>query len=263
MTAASIEAATPNGANEKDASLIARAETLLDRAHFSPGEIDGLDGDNYRSAIRAFQQARSLPATGELDPATWSALSSQAEAALRIYTISESDVAGPFTKTIPADLEMMAKLRGLSDTSPLAELSEKFYMSPELLRRLNPHADFQRAGMSLVVADVAPLGLRPTPDTIETAPPEAQSGVPAVAAIVVDKPARNVRAYDENGRLLGFYPATVGSEEKPAPSGTFAVRRVEWNPDFIYDPKFAWKGVKAKRKLTIRPGPTTRSALSG
>jgi hypothetical protein len=36
---------------------------------------------------------------------------------------------------------------------------------------------------------------------------------------VVDKPARNVRAYDPNGNLLAFYPASIGSEEKPAPSG--------------------------------------------
>ena len=38
----------------------------------------------------------------------------------------------------------------------------------------------------------------------------------------VDKPAHNVRAYDREGRLLGYYPATMGSEEKPAPSGVFA-----------------------------------------
>ena len=45
---------------------------------------------------------------------------------------------------------------------------------------------------------------------------------PIAATIVVDKPAHNVRAYDREGRLLGYYPATMGSEEKPAPSGVFA-----------------------------------------
>jgi len=45
----SIEAAAPNGVNDKDPSLIAKAETLLDPARFSPGEIDGMDGDNYRT----------------------------------------------------------------------------------------------------------------------------------------------------------------------------------------------------------------------
>jgi hypothetical protein len=59
--------------------------------------------------------------------------------------------------------------------------------------------------------------------------------------IVVDKPARNVRAYDRDGKLLAFYPATIGSEEKPAPSGVFKVRSVDWNPQYRHDPKFAWK----------------------
>ena len=76
MTAASINDAAPNGANDKDPSLIVKAETLLDRAHFSPGEIDGLDGDNFRSAVRAFQEVNGLAVTGKLDADTWNALAS-------------------------------------------------------------------------------------------------------------------------------------------------------------------------------------------
>jgi lipoprotein-anchoring transpeptidase ErfK/SrfK len=65
-----------------------------------------------------------------------------------------------------------------------------------------------------------------------------------------------VRAYDQNGNLLAFYPASIGSEEKPAPSGVFKVRQVDWNPHYVYDPRFAWKGVKTKRKLVVAAGPT-------
>src|ERR1700726_1590962 len=73
MTAASVNAAAPNGQNESASPLIAKAEALLDRAHFSPGEIDGEEGDNYRQALRAFQQANNLRDTGKLDAQTWSA----------------------------------------------------------------------------------------------------------------------------------------------------------------------------------------------
>jgi lipoprotein-anchoring transpeptidase ErfK/SrfK len=76
-----------------------------------------------------------------------------------------------------------------------------------------------------------------------------------VVTIVVDKPARDVRAYNKAGKLLGFYPATIGSQERPAPTGTFEVRRVAWNPDYHYNPRFAWRGVRTDKPLTVRPGP--------
>jgi peptidoglycan hydrolase-like protein with peptidoglycan-binding domain len=125
ISAASISASAPSGKNDGDPSLIAKAEVLLDRDHFSPGEIDGMNGDNYRRAIGAFQQANNLPATGILDADTWKALISGAsEPVLKPYTITDADLAGPFDKEIPVDLKQMAERHGLSYTSPLAELAE-------------------------------------------------------------------------------------------------------------------------------------------
>ena len=46
---------------------IAKTEALLDRAHFSPGEIDGVDGDNFRSALHAFQEVNGLAVTAPKD----------------------------------------------------------------------------------------------------------------------------------------------------------------------------------------------------
>ena len=126
----SIDKAAPKKANDKDPALVVKAEILLDRAHASPGEIDGLDGDNFRNAVRAFQQVNGLPVSGGLDAATWGALKRDGAPVLKVYTITLADAAGPFTRAIPSNLEAMARLPGLSYTSVQAELAEKFHMSP-------------------------------------------------------------------------------------------------------------------------------------
>ncbi len=170
-------------------------------------------------------------------------------------------MAGPFDKRIPEDLEKKSELQGLSYKSPQEELAEKFHMSQDLLRRLNPHAGFDQAGEEIVVANVQPMALHDSRDTVKAAPKKQNPQNASVATIVVEKASRDVRAYDKDGKLLGFYSATIGSSEKPAPSGTFEVRRVAYNPDYHYNPKFAWKGVKAKEPLTIKPGPNNPVGL--
>ena len=260
LTADAINSAGPDG---NEAALITKAEVLLDRNHFSPGQIDGKNGENFRKALAAFQQTRKLNPTGKIDTDTWKALAAEPSApVLKHYTIAEEDIAGPFERRIPRSLEQMAKLHGLTYESPIEELSEKFHMSESLLHTLNPGADFARAGTTVTVADVQPMALHHTPHTIEVVrPPREQIEDQSADTIVVNKPAREVRAYTKDGKLLGYYPATIGSEEKPAPNGTFKVLRVAWNPDYHYDPKFGWKNVKTKQKLTIAPGPNNPVGL--
>lgn len=264
ITANSINAASfKSGGTGQDPALIIKAEVLLDRDHFSPGQIDGENGDNFKKALAAFEQAQGLPPTGQIDADAWKRLAPDgSDTVLKQYKISDPDVAGPFDKRIPSDLVHMSKLPGLSYKTPREELAEKFHMSEALLVKLNPDTRFDRAGTQIVVADVVPLELRTEKHAVEIGKPSEKDRQPARAVtVVVDKPARDVRAYDTDGKLLAFYPATIGSAEKPAPTGTFSVRGVDWNPIYHYDPKFAWKGVKTHRKLTVRPGPNNPVGL--
>jgi lipoprotein-anchoring transpeptidase ErfK/SrfK len=70
-----------------------------------------------------------------------------------------------------------------------------------------------------------------------------------------------VTAFDASGALIAFFPATVGSEEKPSPSGTLKVISTEPNPTYRYDPEYKFKGVKSRRPFTIRPGPNNPVGL--
>jgi lipoprotein-anchoring transpeptidase ErfK/SrfK len=222
-----------------------KAEVLLDRLDISPGIIDGRTGENVRKAIAAFQRSRGLAASGKLDRTTWDKLCESTNApALIAYTITDDDVRGPFVPEIPRDLEGMARLSQLGYRSAAELLAEKFHTSEELIKLLNPSKTVDRAGTVMTVPNIA-------------------DGRPAgqVFRIEVDKSAGAVRAFGRHDEMVAFYPASVGSTEKPAPSGTYHIGRVVKEPTYRYDPKFQFKGVRTDRELTIAPGPNNPVGL--
>src|SRR5690606_22446331 len=103
-----LTAEAVNAASGDAPGALLRAQVLLERARFSPGQIDGGAGDNTSRAIAGFQRARGLEPTGQLDQPTWQALERDAAPALVTYTLVEADVAGPFRKT-PDDMMAQAK----------------------------------------------------------------------------------------------------------------------------------------------------------
>ena len=220
-------------------------QVLLDRAGFSPGEIDGLGGYNTRRALEGFQRARQLPATGRGDPAVLGALGAGNTPTMSEYTITADDLAGPFTPVIPADLLLQAALPALGYTGPLEMFGERFHASPSLLQRLNPGATFQTAGEVIRVPNVPP------------APPPAAPGTDGHAGVVVtvSKSARVLRVEGADGVVLLQAPVTVGSEHDPLPIGEWAVTGLSPNPVFHYNPELFWDAEPSHSKAHIQPGP--------
>jgi lipoprotein-anchoring transpeptidase ErfK/SrfK len=234
VNAASLPVPAENGPR----AVILKAQILLDRARFSPGAIDGRDNDNFLKALAAFQRRSNID-PGPLNQETWAALLATSGApALIEYEITREDVKGPFVHEIPSDLEAMAALPKLAYRSPRELLAERFHMDQALLAALNPGETFEQAGSRITVANV-----------------ESKSLPLRVARIEVNKAERTLRAFDEAGKLIAFYPASIGSEENPSPSGQHRVRNAAMLPIYYYRPSLMIAGVTATRSLKIARGP--------
>jgi lipoprotein-anchoring transpeptidase ErfK/SrfK len=129
-------------------------------------------------------------------------------------------------------------MKALNYRNETEMFAERFHMGQDLLTSLNPEADMTKPGATIQVAQVQ-------------GPPLAGT----IVRIDVDKSKGQVRAYGADGKLIVSYPATVGSEELPSPSGTHKVKGVARRPVYSYDPKKNFQQGNNTRKLTIPAGP--------
>ncbi len=151
------------------------AQVLLDRARFSPGVIDGLGGANVSQAERAFREAHGLPASDSVDAQMIAKLQEVSPGPVLVkHQVTEAELGRPYLPSIPGDLAAQAELEHLGYTSALEALAERFHMSEDLLRALNPDVELDKgACVQTPVAAMPGERVKITSGTLNTEPDRA------------------------------------------------------------------------------------------
>lgn len=268
------QSVSPDQADDKPRPVM-QAQVVLDRLGFTPGVVDGREGLSTRNALAGFQDANNLPASGEFDDATRSALAQWSNIpATRVVTIPADFAAGPFVK-LPEDAAQQAKLPAMSYETLDEKLAERFHTTIDTLKALNPRPDAAPAtpkptegavqpyfrarerirvpnvgGDKVDAASVSDAKWRATLTSLGVG-----SKQPKAASIVVSKSRSTLRAYDDKGKLIGAFTATMGSQHDPLPLGTWKVKGTAYNPPFHYNPELFWDVSDDEAKQLLPPGP--------
>ncbi len=222
------------GAPKSEPDLLA-VQVMLDRARFSPGEIDGRGGANTTRAIKAFERVKKIRVA--------EALAASTDPPTVPYTITAEDAAGPFLTEIPADMMQKSALPRLSFASLTEALGERFHAAPALLKRLNPSARF-------VAGEIIQV-----PNVLAVSPDPAPASSSSAASVTVSKMQAVLTVTDAAGSVIYHAPVSSGSEHDPLPLGEWVVTGIAHEPPFHYNPELFWDADPAHAKARIPPGP--------
>jgi lipoprotein-anchoring transpeptidase ErfK/SrfK len=242
---------------------ILHAQVILDHLGFSPGILDGREGQSLTAALKGFQTSRGLPTSGKLDAPTLSALRPFRDLRpVRRLTLDAAALRGPFINPLPKDPAKQAKLPALAYARPLEKLAEMFHTTPQILVELNPGGGAIEPGASFLFpnalpasrdypADIKPAWRQTLNDlNVEAKQPEADH-------IVVSRSKKVLQVYDKGGALVAQFSVTTGSAHDPLPIGTWKIYGADTNPKFHYNPALFWDAKKGDDPAMLPAGPNS------
>lgn len=192
-----------------------KIQALLNWHHHGVGAVDGKFSDNTIKAMQAFQKARNLPITEQMDETTWQVLTQNkalvTQPVLVNYTLTAQDVS-----LIP---------RNASQYKSVQEaIAEKFRMSRDLLKRLNPNTPL-KAGKTIIVYNPGQPNQQPISRVVVIGNNKNKAS----------KERNILYAYGSNGQIVASYPTTVGSKYTPSPKGKYKVLNRVLHPTYNKD----------------------------
>lgn len=238
LTAAGWMLALPVGVAQSPE--VVALQITLDRHWYSPGCVDGRPGPRTRRALQAWQAAHGLPAHGELDFATATALPAAPPLFIE-YAVTESD--RQQLGRAPTDWRERSQVPAMAYETVIELLAERFHCTERFLRELNPGAT-NDAGRAIWIV--------PNTQLIHAVRP------PPVSRLQVSLAQREVRALDADGRIVALFPCSIAAAEEKRPVGTLTITSVIARPNYTFDPEnFPHLDPiqRAYGKLIIPPGP--------
>ncbi|UAK23031.1 L,D-transpeptidase family protein [Sphingomonas nostoxanthinifaciens] len=240
---------------------ILNQQVLLDRLGFTPGVIDGHAGMSLTKAIKGLQTARGVTPSGTIDDDTRKLLDAYHDTPATIdVTLTADDLAGPFVGPIPKSEAAQAKLPSLGYSDAMEELAERFHTTQPTLIALNSRDTKLAPGVTIKVPNVRPAASA-YPDTLKPewramlAQLSVSSDQPQAAKVVVSKSEGVLRVYDDGGKLVAQFPATMGSTHDPLPIGNWKILGRSYLPSFHFNPKLFWDAKAGETKQTLKAGP--------
>ena len=219
-------------------------QTWLDRQNFSCNCADGRIGSRTRAALRAWQEASGLPATGDPDAVTLAKLGPR-DGLLTTYTVTAGDHAA--LGAIPKTWLGKSQVQRLGYETILEAVAERGHAAQQAIRDLNPGVAAwpdPPAGTVLTIPD-------PGPEPVATKTVRANR-------VRISISQKLVRAYDGTGRLIAQFPCSIARDPKKREPCEISVAALAPNPNYSFDPALFSEDPESaslKTKLIIPPGP--------
>lgn len=233
-----IARALPLDPNALTQERIAAYQVALERLHFSCGFVDGDIGMRTRRVLRAFQESRGLPVTGDLDAATRAAIGEPGEP-FTTYTVTEKDMA----KVVPTPKlwrdKSQAEVLGYDDAWEM--LAEKFHCTRGYIIALNGDVASVAAGTQVIGPKVFPA-----------------AKIPKAASVRITLSETTMQALDANGRIVAHFPCSIARNKNKRPKGKLTVKNVVPNPNYTFSPDVLTSVAEAEgitKRMIIPPGP--------